>query len=244
MSRSPWLFIESLPGVNETAVLPAEEGRHGGRSHRLRPGDTLILTDGRGRIAHAELLSGDRRETRVRVAELHEFEPPPSPLHLATAIPKGERMSTLLAMTTQLGVASYTPLHCERSVVIPHADPPPRWDRIVRENAKQSHQAWMPEMLPASSPQQWRPPRGTPKIWILDPSGEDTLGTAAAGGTGPQCLLIGPEGGFTASEREALRRTGGTTVSLGGPILRIETAAVAAVSILGAALSQSAKISG
>ena len=54
----------------------------------------------------------------------------------------------------------------------------------------------------------------------------------------------GPEGGFTASEREALRRTGGTTVSLGGPILRIETAAVAAVSILGAALSQSAKISG
>ncbi|MDG2052014.1 MAG: RsmE family RNA methyltransferase [Myxococcota bacterium] len=244
MSRSPWLFIESLPGVNETAVLPVEEGRHGGRSHRLRPGDTLTLTDGRGRIAHAELLSGDRRETRVRVAEVHEFEPTPSPLHVATAIPKGERMSTLLAMTTQLGITSYTPLHCERSVVIPNPDPPPRWDRIVRENAKQSHQAWMPEVLSASSPQQWRPPRGTPRIWILDPSGEDTLGTAAADGNGPQCLLIGPEGGFTSSEREALRRAGGKTVSLGGPILRIETAAVAAVSILGAALSQSEKASG
>ena len=93
MSRSPWLFIESLPGVNETAVLPAEEGRHGGRAHRLRPGDALVLTDGRGHIAKAELLSGDRRETQVRVTDVQEFEPPPSPLHTKMAGRRQQQIS-------------------------------------------------------------------------------------------------------------------------------------------------------
>ena len=232
MSRAPWLFIEDLPRVDETAVLPAEEGRHGGRAHRLRPGDTLTLTDGRGQTAQAELLQADRREALVRILAVSEPADPPHPIQLVAAVPKGERMGTLLAMATQLGMSDFTPLECERSVVHPSEEPPERWERILRENIKQSHQAWLPNLSSPATPQTWRPETDDTQVWILDPQAQQSLGEVALEAERPQALLIGPEGGFTSAEQNAAERVGARAVALGNNILRIETAAIAALSVL------------
>lgn len=222
-------------------ALEADEARHGGRAHRLRTGDEVVLSDGRGHTARAELVSADRRETVARVIELSEHAPDTSPIHLVSALPKGERVATLLAMTTQLGIASFIPLECTRSVVVASAGSRARWQRVVRENAKQSRQPWTPVIRDTETPHTIGGSLGDGPAWLLDPSAETALGAAVDGvpqtGAPAHTLLIGPEGGFTDEEVRAMRLAGAMPRALAGGILRIETAGIAAVAVLRARLA-------
>jgi len=231
VSRTPWIHVEALPDPGQTVALDPDEARHAGRAHRLTTGAEVVLTDGRGTTARAELVLGGRREARARVLECTRHAPESPAIHLASALPKGDRLATLLSMTTQLGIASFTPLVCARSVVTPSDNAPARWERILRESAKQSQRPHVPRIESPRTPDDVVAAAHGASVWLMDPAashGFVETGSHPAG----HMIVIGPEGGFTADEARVLERAGARPVRLGCGVLRVETACVAAVAVL------------
>jgi len=226
----PFFYCPSLNETDGNATLTGGEARHAGGARRLRPGDRVTLFNGHGLTAVAELVAirGRGLTADFHVREHHHQPPPRSGIHLACALPKGDRLSTLLDMGTQLGMASFTPLMCEHSVVRPGAVAIERWQRICLEACKQSRRAWLPSLRSAADPgsvAREAAIHGAP-VWIAHPDGR-TLDAKSFGGEHDRWFLIGPEGGFTNAEIAAAEAHGAHRVGLGEGILRIETAALA-----------------
>ena len=170
------------------------------------------MTDGAGTVAEACVTRQGRGRLEARIVDCRPVPAPALLVSLACAVPKGERMSVLLDMVTQLGVTEVTPLVCERSVVALQSVPD-RWQRIVIEACKQSRRAWFPRLNDA-----------------LDLQALLTRSRAA-----------GPEGGLTEAELACARRHGAQLVRLGDHALRVETAAVVLVGAARALLPPTAQ---
>ena len=245
----PWFYLNPLPHRTAAAggadapdaivELPKEEARHVAGARRLRAGDALVLCDGAGGLAHGVLLAGTRGEIRVRVLEVEEVARPTPALHLASALPKGDRLTSLLSMATQLGMTSFSPLQCTHSVVRTSASTPERWARIAREACKQSRRAHLPEFRSARAPRQVAQEAAAAgeSVLLFDPSGphlpqrllaEECLRQACA-----LHLLVGPEGGFSSREIEEIRGLDGLVCRLSDGVLRCETACAAVLAIFG-----------
>ena len=226
--EAPWFYCPDLAQGGSQCLLPPEEAAHALGSLRLGPGEGLTLFDGRGRVARARVAEADRRRRHLACrAEAGQRQAPPPRRMLAAALPKGDRQAVMLDMATQLGMTVFQPLVCERSVVRPQAGAARRWRRICLEACKQSRRAWLPEIrAPLSLAEALARAQDWDK-WLAHPGG----GVPPAGGPGGGAVMlcIGPEGGFTDAEVEAARRAGARPLSLGGAVLRVETAAVAAL---------------
>ena len=236
---APWFHLDPLPEEG-MAWLGKEEAKHATGARRLGEGDAVVLFDGRGTIAHATLLgTRDRRgdvEARIDSFERHESLKPR--IELATALPKGDRLSTLLDMATQAGVDHLIPLRCEWGVVKPHGETPERWHRIAIESAKQSRRAWVPTFGPPMTVAEACAGREGVRVLIAHPGGEAIEAAsrpAAAASPDAVRILIGPEGGFSPAELAAAKAAGATRASLSPHVLRIETAAVVATALVRAA---------
>lgn len=230
----PLFYLDTLPKTGAVLTLTGDEARHAAGARRLAVGDNLWLFDGRGTLARARLHTiGQRGRTLEAVLEERRVEPPPTPaIHLASAIPKGDRMTVLLDMATQLGMTRFTPLLCTRSVVKPGAGSTERWRRVCLEACKQSRRPHLPEIRePATLA---RIVTDADNLWLAHPAGEimaPTLSRQIAS-MKSVTVLIGPEGGFTEEEVAQAKIQGAKLVALGPAILRIETAAVALLSLL------------
>ena len=235
----PLFFAEHFPEAGATVALTGEEARHVAASRRLHPGDTLWLFDGRGGTARATLqrIGARGRELELQVEHRRTEPQPQPPIHLACAIPKGDRQQVLLDMATQLGITEFTPLACERSVVKPGAGNRERWRRICLEACKQSRRLYLPVIHEPASPREVaiQAVAAGVDLWIAHP-GNRAIPVSALTANQDQSrgatILIGPEGGFTQQEIDAVSAAGGTAVALGPGILRIETAAVALLAML------------
>ena len=238
---APWFHLDPLP---ESGVvwLPKDEAKHATWARRLGEGDAVVLFDGRGTLACATLLgTRDRRgDVEARIDSIERHEPIAPRIELATALPKGDRLSTLLDMATQAGVDHLIPLRCEWGVVKPHTDAPDRWQRIAIEASKQSRRAWVPTFgAPISIPQACRGGEGV-CVAIAQPGGLpiassiESWSSRDGAGRSPSIVrvLIGPEGGFSPGELAAAEHAGAIRVSLSPHVLRIETAAVMAAGLL------------
>jgi 16S rRNA (uracil1498-N3)-methyltransferase len=220
-------------------TFDADESRHLARVLRLRPGDTVIATDGAGRDYTVRLDSvGDNATGTVLTAAPGT---PPSPLAvtLVQGVPKGDKMETIVRAATELGVARVWPALCERTIVRLEPsrwrDRARRWQRVAREAAKQCGRAVLPEV---------ETPRPLAECLVAAAHADlalccwegggvplaEALGAAAA----PRAalLVIGPEGGLAAAEVEAARARGLIIASLGPRTLRTETAGPAVLAIL------------
>jgi 16S rRNA (uracil1498-N3)-methyltransferase len=217
-----WVWLEALetPGP---VVLPRDEASHVA-TRRLRVGDSLVVFDGRGRSAQARLESVEKRSTLIDVGPIAlEQRPVPGPV-LASAIPKGDRLGTMLQMLTQLGVAVWQPLLLEDSAVRKFDSTAARLCRILIESAKVARRAWRLDVLePLSLHALLEQQAAEVEICFGDREG-DSSGLASTTGL----VAIGPEAGFSDRERKALDRAGARATSFGAHNLRIETAAVAA----------------
>jgi 16S rRNA (uracil1498-N3)-methyltransferase len=230
----PLFYSEQLAEPGATLLLTGDEARHAAAARRLQDGDTLWLFDGHGGIARATLLRttarGQTLELRV---EERRTEPPRRPaLHLACALPKGDRQQVLLDMATQLGMTRFTPLDCARSVVKPGANSPARWQKICLEACKQSRRLYLPAIETTSTPPDAarRATAEGSQVWLAHPAAQAVSITAAINQPANDVtLLVGPEGGFTETEIEQAVAAGARPLTLGTSILRIETAAVALV---------------
>ncbi len=228
-------------------VLDEAESRHASEVLRLREGDLVSVFNGMGDEIHARISQQGKRHTGL-TAETHYHHPAPSArLLLAQAIPKGKNMDLVLQKATELGATAIFPLLTERTVVRldpdEAADKQEKWQRLVIEACKQCGQNHLPMVhLPqAIGPfLQNLPEAGLRLVAALTPHARllpKILGPLTAR-PASALVLIGPEGDFTPAETDAAMAAGCQALSLGPLILRTETAAVYALSILRHELSK------
>ena len=153
-------------------------------------------------------------------------------IEVAAPLPKGPRAEAMLDRLTQLGLAALRPLECARNQGFARELAEGRAARLERacmEACKQSRRSWLPRIHPTGTPEQLRELLRGSACALLSPGGGQTLiHWAAQQPQGPLVVIAGPEGGFEADELASLDFA--TSVALSPHILRIETAAEAAVS--------------
>ncbi|MEQ1872415.1 MAG: RsmE family RNA methyltransferase [Ilumatobacteraceae bacterium] len=207
------VFVDALEAIS----LSKDDTHHLFRVLRLRDGETVTVSDGRGEWRACTVTGNGLVPTGDVMVE----SAAPS-ITIAAAIPKGDRVEWMVQKLTELGVSEIVFMHCDRSVVRWKGDRGAnqldRLTRVAREAAMQSRRVWLPALR---GPVEFAEAAAFPGAVIADPDG-DAAGTATV-------VLIGPEGGFADAERQLCP----LSIRLGPGILRVETAAVAAAAILG-----------
>ncbi|HZP39102.1 MAG TPA: 16S rRNA (uracil(1498)-N(3))-methyltransferase [Methylomirabilota bacterium] len=216
----------------------ATAAHHLGRVLRAAVGDLIQAVDD-GTLLSVRLTAiGARRAEGLVVSRAPLATESPLRLTLAQAVPKGDKMDGIVRMTTELGVSRVIPLTTERSVV--RLSPErwdarrARWERVAREAAQQSGRATVPEIAPGRTLADWRIDPATDGLvvcfWESEPRGLAVLLPGEPCST--VTVIVGPEGGLTPAEVEALARSGAVVAGLGPRVLRTETAGAVAVALL------------
>lgn len=205
-------------------MVDGDEAHHGRTVLRLKPGDDLRLADAAGVAGVGTVHAVERHAVLVQITSVEAVpEPAAAILTVAVAPPKGDRLGDLVRGLTELGVGSIRFLQCERGERLPgNLD---RLQRIAGEALKQSRRGRLPQIGPQVDIPGLAGLGG--RLIVLDRSGA----APDAGSPQPTTLVIGPEGGLTTGELAALNAMGAASVRLAGPILRIETAALAATAV-------------
>ncbi len=216
-------LLAPAPLTSGALTLDGDEAHHGLRVLRLDVGDAVRLADGAGRVAEASVTEAGR-SLRLLVGTVENLPGERcADLSVAVAPPKGDRWTDLVRGLTELGVAAILPLRCARGEREPaNLD---RARRVAGEALKQSRRGWLPRLGPATGIAGLA--AGGTRLIIGDPAG----GPPRPGRPRPTTLVIGPEGGLTADELAALDAAGAERVRFAGPVLRIETAALAAAAV-------------
>lgn len=230
-SPGPHVFVDSI----DSPELAEVDRHHLTTVLRLGVGEALTISDGHGRWRSGRYEGGHTIEPMSAVIEVPA---PPLPATVAFSLVKGNKPELVIQKLTELGIDRIVVLAAERSIVRWDAEKVTRqlerWHRIVREAAMQSHRVRLPAIDAVVAATDWlRQP---------DVSAAHFGGTSLAGfvagdlpaGRGPS-IAIGPEGGWSAAELEVV---GSRTVSLGATVLRAETAAIAAGTLLSAMSAQ------
>lgn len=244
MSRSRF-FLEPRQWGDGSLSLRGDEAHHCIRVLRHQPGDEVELFDGTGRVASARIDAIGREEVRLNIESVASQAPLPHRIHLMPALIKGEAFEWLLEKAVELGAASVRPVLTRNTVARWEKTQAEKklgkWRRQMLEAAKQCHTPFLPELRPPQSfPDAIHPASQftdslclmpvlfgdtRPLAQVLASWGKDAVGTA--------WVLTGPEGDFTPEELVRAVEVGFQPVSLGPLILRAETAALAALAVLG-----------
>jgi 16S rRNA (uracil1498-N3)-methyltransferase len=228
------VFVPSLPEAPTDPVLLAPDDRHHlARVLRLRPGETVTVSDGAGGLVPCTWTgtADDDPDGAPALAPAGPVTRAPAPVPVVTialALTKGDRPEWAVQKLTEVGVDRIVLFAADRSVV--------RWDadkvdrnltrlaRVAREAAMQSRRVWLPSVSWSTFPELLAlPPFPLPALAVPDgspPSLEHPT------------VLVGPEGGWSDDELAAAADAGNDTVGLGPTVLRAETAAVVAGSFL------------
>lgn len=220
-----------------------DETRHLARVLRLKPGDTVVATDGRGRdyTVRIETL-GETAAGTVLGVTTREADTT-FPIVLVQGIPKGDKMETIVRAATELGVTRIQPVIAERTIVrlepARWRDRARRWQRVAKESTKQCGRAAIPDVeMPrplADVLGELGPVEpGEVRLCFWEGEGEPLRLALerARDGARTATVLIGPEGGLARTEVDTARAAGFVVTSLGHRILRTETAGLAAIAIL------------
>ena len=224
--------------VDGRVTFDADESRHLTRVLRLRPGDTVVATDGAGRDYTVRLERVGEAATGIVLAAERGTPESPLAITLVQGIPKGDKMEAIVRAATELGVTRVRPALCERTIV--RLEPSRwrerarRWQRVAREAAKQCGRAVIPEVeTPRALAECLADERPDLALCFWEAGGAP-MAEALRDAARPRSALVvvGPEGGLSASEVDAARAGGLTIVSLGPRILRTETAGPAVIAVL------------
>lgn len=203
---------------------------------RLTKGEEVLLTDGKGQKAKAQIVDDNRKRCTVRLQRIETEEASAPHITIAISIIKNaSRFEWFLEKATELGIAEIIPLICDRTESEKfRAD---RLQSILISAMLQSQQAWLPVLhAPISFELLFRQEEiaATEKKFIAHciQDARTPLHEAIDSTVPSQLLLIGPEGDFTPDEVDMALRLDFMPVSLGITRLRTETAGVVAASIL------------
>jgi 16S rRNA (uracil1498-N3)-methyltransferase len=232
----PRFYAPNLDPESGSARLGPDEAHHLFRVLRLVAGDIVTVFDGRGVEWRARVARASRETVTLTLLDPVAARVPAVAITLVQAIVKGEAMEDVVRDSTMIGVAAIQPVISDRTSVKRRAlaSAYERWGRIVLSSAKQCGTARLPEILRPVQFDQWLPSRLPEHSYLLIEPGASLaevttvrqLATAPAPSSA--LLLVGPEGGWTESERETAQAAGAIPLSLGPLTLRANAVALAA----------------
>lgn len=225
--------------------LDPEESHHLVTVNRCGRGDPVTAFDGRGREWLAECSDPSKSAAVLRVKASTLARPRPHEITLGQALPKGSTMDDIVRQATEVGAARIVPLLSERTQVHLEADRADKktgkWRTTAIEAAKQCGNPWLPEIAPIQPYAAFVPAAKDYDLKLIASlhGGATSLkqslaGYAAKHGRLPRRVLwlVGPEGDFSPAEMTAAISAGFQPITLGPLVLRSDTAAVYALSIL------------
>lgn len=232
------LYVDVDLAEGREIALPDAQARYLVQVMRRGPGDEVLVFNGRDGEWRARIVVAGKRATTLEVVDQTRVQPPPSGIVLVMALVKRTPLETVIAKSVELGVGEIRLVTTERT----NADHAriDRLEAIATEAAEQTGRLDVPRILaPAPLTRVLDAQPGEGRLIFCDEAGDAPPLLEILGGqaVGPLAVLIGPEGGFSASERAGLRsRSGVIAVSLGPRILRAETAALSALTLVQAVL--------
>lgn len=229
-------FVNQEDVCDGIARLSPDDSRHACQVLRLDPGDEIVISYDGG-LYTAQLESADLKAAVCRV-----LAPLPSPepalrITLYQGLPKGDKMEYITQKCTEAGVATIVPVETARGVVkLQQKDKgkrQERWQRIAMEAAKQSGRACIPKVEAPISFKATLTAISRHQVSLVPWEEAAGLGTRGVHGAYPgvvdMAIFIGPEGGITEAEIDALKEAGALPITLGKRIFRTETAGLAAI---------------
>lgn len=228
-ASTPRLFIDLPLGPDAAPVIDGNAAHYLQGVMRLKVGDPVLLFDNRSGEWLAVIADAAKRSLTLRIErQTHGLEQVPD-LWLCFAPVKKARLDWIIEKATELGVRRLQPVITERTIVerVKHE----RLEAQIVEACEQCGRTALPSLAePVKLPQllaSWPADRA---LLFADEAGGAPLAKVAA--PAPAAILTGPEGGFTARERDLLiAHAAVRRIALGPRILRAETAAIAAVSL-------------
>jgi len=230
----------------ETVMLSREETHHLTRVLRLKPGDEAFVFDGCGREYRCNFLKVVEACARLAIVdELADVVESPLTLKLGQALAKGEKFDFIVQKATELGVTAIVPLITDRADVklaeVRSEKKAERWRRISLEALKQCGRRRLVEIEAPMAvgklldrPARDIDPSTASAVIVFSEKGgvviADALAALAAGSS--LMALIGPEGGWSEDEISLFAARGVNSVTLGPRVLRTETAAIAAMTLI------------
>ena len=213
----------------DSARITGEDFSHLSRMLRLKAGDAVTLSDGRGMDYAARIESLEAGAALCHIESSFPAKAEPRcQVTLFQCLPKGAKLETIIQKCTELGIASIQPVMSRRCVPAPadFSRKLPRYNRIAYEAAKQSRRGLVPAVLDIRPLSALSPEDFDMMLLAYEREEACTLRGVLRGRAVPStvALVIGPEGGFDEDEAEALTSRGALAVTLGPRILRTETA--------------------
>ena len=238
----PRFFVQPSAINGNTVVLTDENAHHAAYSLRLAPGDRIQVCDQQTAYL-CEMVSFDSDSATARILSASPIDTePPFTARLYQALPKGDKLDTVIQKAVECGVYEVTPFESSRCIVRakPEAEArkTERRCRIAEEAAKQCGRGVIPAVKPTVTfAEALRAAEGadlalfcyegtevTPLPAILEMAAPSLDAARAAGRTPEIAIFVGSEGGFSPEEATAARQAGLAMTGLGKRILRTETA--------------------
>ena len=232
----PRFFVRQDQISDRTITIVGEDAHHIGRSLRMAVGDPLVVCDMQGNEYDCRVASFDEdRTVLVEIASCrHSENEPPCRIRLFQALPKGDKLDTVIQKAVECGVGEIIPFESERCVVKVRAEGEDRKNerrtRIAAEAAKQCGRSVLPMVHRTVAYREMLRMACESELCLFCYEGE---GTVPLGKILSECatsmpesisIIIGSEGGFSVAEAEAARAVGMRMTGLGRRILRTETA--------------------
>ena len=230
----PFFYILSYDPSQKEIGLDEDTSRHIVQVLRMKEGERLNLTDGKGNLIEAEISEAHKKHCSVTVINSRLTSHFSRKIIIAISLLKNtSRFEWFLEKATEIGVTEIIPLICERTEKQKF-----RYERmkgICISAMLQSQQTWLPEL---HEPKQFshlaiEQPDNTQKFIAHCASGErKTLRSSLRAEQNKSLILIGPEGDFTKDEIELALQNDFTPISLGETRLRTETAGIVSATLL------------
>jgi 16S rRNA (uracil1498-N3)-methyltransferase len=223
------ILAETVTAAGTTAEIRGEERHYLVAVRRCVVGDSFeIVGRADGRRAIAAIREIRPEVVLAEVVEEVEAAPAVRAVHVLAAVPKRDLADDMVRKLSEIGIARFSPVAAQRSVVAPGEAKLARWRRIADEALRQCGRGTPLEIDPLTQLEDALRGVDAAARLVLDPRAPQTRFADACRGARSIAVAIGPEGGFTAEELELAAALGFFPICLGGTILRIETAAVAA----------------
>ncbi len=221
-------------GVGSVVGVEGDEAHHAVAVRRLRVGEQVVLTDGRGVSASGPVRATGKRFFSVTVATVTVEDAATPRITVVQAIPKGDRGELAVEVLTEIGVDTIVPWAAARCVAVWRGERATRshakWAATAREAAKQSRRTWFPEVTSmASTAEVLELLAEADLAVVLHEEATTPLAALDLLGTGQIVVVVGPEGGLAPEELMAFETAGVRAVRLGSEVLRTSTAGLAAV---------------
>ena len=229
----PRFFTDPIEG--DLALIQGEDAAHISRSLRLKPGEAITLCDGSGWDYEGVILSTGETVTVSIEQKIPSSTEPRVKITLFQAMPKGDKMETIIQKAVELGATEIVPILTDRCISRPDsksmAKKIQRYQKIALEAAKQSGRGVIPQIRPLCTLQQAVEQlpetslvfyeKGGARLCELLDGKEERIG-----------LFVGSEGGFAPEEIQFLTQHGVQAATLGSRILRCETAPICGISVV------------